>query len=330
MNKNRMNKDRMNIDGIDIDGMNIDEKASSRERTLSAQGAGKTIGIIGLGLLGGSLAKALSAYTDYRVIGYARRQETCDAAMATGAAAEATTDSKRIFAEADVLFLALPPEENSRIFADCRHVLRPGTLVSDVASTKGAMMEKIYPLIPEGVSYVSVHPMAGSEKGGFERAAANLFTGCTWIVLRDEGHSCWNQADEDFLADLGRQVKGRIETIPLAEHDRLLAYISHLPHLMASVTATLAGGDEEGELRMRLGAGGFRDVTRVAGGNPSMWREIIYGNREEMLNALQAEAAEVAKLMEMLRQDDGGEALLHYLERAKTIRDRFGEIYENQ
>ena len=264
----------------------------------------KTVGIIGLGLLGGSLAKALKEYTDYEVVGYARRQEVCDAAIQDGVVKAAWTEVEPLIKNSDIVVFSLPPDTNARLFTETAHLFRPGQVVTDVSSAKENFVRAVYESIPKGTVFVSVHPMAGSEKGGYEVSHKNLFKGMGWI-----------------------------EFVDIYAHDAYLAMVSHMPHLLASILTQVSGGDELGELRMKLSAGGFRDCTRVAGGLPSMWREIIYGNRHNVIEGLTQIELEIEHVKAILSQDDEGQALESYLERSREIRNKLpyltGQIKNN-
>lgn len=283
---------------------------------------GKTVGIIGLGLLGGSLAKALSAYTDYSVVGYARRREVCEAALQDGVVKHAYTEIEPLLEESDIIVFSLPPDTNAALFKEIAHLLKPGQIITDVSSAKENFAKAVYESIPEGVVFVSVHPMAGSEKGGYEVSHKNLFKGMGWIILEDPSSPAYSATVAQELEDMGRALGSRIERVGLYEHDEYLAMVSHTPHLMASMITNIAGGDELGELRMRLSAGGFRDSTRVAGGLPSMWREIIYGNRNNVLKGLLQIEKEMEYVRTLLLADDNGEALEEYLEKCRDIRNK--------
>lgn len=283
---------------------------------------GKTVGIIGLGLLGGSLAKALSAYTDYSVVGYARRREVCEAALQDGVVKDAYTEIEPLLEESDIIVFSLPPDTNAALFKEIAHLLKPGQIITDVSSAKENFAKAVYESIPEGVVFVSVHPMAGSEKGGYEVSHKNLFKGMGWIILEDPSSPAYSATVAQELEDMGRALGSRIERVGLYEHDEYLAMVSHTPHLMASMITNIAGGDELGELRMRLSAGGFRDSTRVAGGLPSMWREIIYGNRNNVLKGLSQIEKEMEYVRTLLLADDNGEALEEYLEKCRDIRNK--------
>ena len=282
----------------------------------------RTVGIIGLGLLGASLAKALRAYTTYDVIGYARRQEVCDLALADGCVSQAFTMVEPVITGADIVVFALPPETNGRLFEEVAHLFRSGQVVTDVSSAKDEFASTVYAHIPEGVHFVSIHPMAGSEKGGYAEAHQDLFQKMGWIILEDEAQSAYDATVARELADMGRAVGSRIEYVEMEYHDEYLAMVSHMPHMLASIMITTAGGDELGDKRMSLSAGGLRDSTRTASGLPSMWREIIYGNRMNVLKAIEHVEQELATVKQLLHATDNGDSLGQYLERVKQIRDR--------
>lgn len=293
----------------------------------------KTVGIIGLGLLGGSLAKALKEYTEYEVVGYARRQEVCDAAIQDGVVKAAWTEVEPLIKNSDIIVFSLPPDTNARLFTETAHLFRLGQVVTDVSSAKENFVRAVYESIPKGTVFVSVHPMAGSEKGGYEVSHKNLFKGMGWIVLEDKASDVYSEEVAQELADMGRALGSRIEFVDIYAHDAYLAMVSHMPHLLASILTQVSGGDELGELRMKLSAGGFRDCTRVAGGLPSMWREIIYGNRHNVIEGLTQIESEIEHVKAILSQDDEGQALESYLERSREIRNKLpyltGQIKNN-
>ena len=277
----------------------------------------RTVGIIGLGLLGASLAKALRAYTTYEVIGYARRQEICDLALADGCVSQAFTAVEPVITGADIVVFALPPQTNSELFVKVASLLRPGQVVTDVSSAKDDFAHAVYAHIPEGVHFVSVHPMAGSEKGGYEEAHKDLFQKMGWIVLEDETQPAY---------DVAVAQESRIEYVDMKRHDGCLAMVSHMPHMLASVMITAVGNDELGDKRMSLSAGGLRDSTRTASGLPSMWQEIIYGNRHNVLEAIHKVEQELEMVKALLKADDNGDGLGEYLARGKEIRDRLPSL----
>ncbi|MFC2691175.1 MAG: prephenate dehydrogenase [Veillonella parvula] len=279
------------------------------------------------------MAKALKEYTDYEVVGYARRQEVCDAAIQDGVVKAAWTEVEPLIKNSDIVVFSLPPDTNARLFTETAHLFRPGQVVTDVSSAKENFVRAVYESIPKGTVFVSVHPMAGSEKGGYEVSHKNLFKGMGWIVLEDKASDVYSEEVAQELADMGRALGSRIEFVDIYAHDAYLAMVSHMPHLLASILTQVSGGDELGELRMKLSAGGFRDCTRVAGGLPSMWREIIYGNRHNVIEGLTQIELEIEHVKAILSQDDEGQALESYLERSREIRNKLpyltGQIKNN-
>ena len=279
------------------------------------------------------MAKALKEYTEYEVVGYARRQEVCDAAIQDGVVKAAWTEVEPLIKNSDIVVFSLPPDTNARLFTETAHLFRPGQVVTDVSSAKENFVRAVYESIPKGTVFVSVHPMAGSEKGGYEVSHKNLFKGMGWIVLEDKASDVYSEEVAQELADMGRALGSRIEFVDIYAHDAYLAMVSHMPHLLASILTQVSGGDELGELRMKLSAGGFRDCTRVAGGLPSMWREIIYGNRHNVIEGLTQIESEIEHVKAILSQDDEGQALEGYLERSREIRNKLpyltGQIKNN-
>ena len=195
-----------------------------------------------------------------------------------------------------------------------------------MSSAKDDFAHAVYAHIPEGVHFVSVHPMAGSEKGGYEEAHKDLFQKMGWIVLEDEAQPAYDAAVAQELAQMGRAVGSRIEYVDMKRHDGCLAMVSHMPHMLASVMITAVGNDELGDKRMSLSAGGLRDSTRTASGLPSMWQEIIYGNRHNVLEAIHKVEQELEMVKALLKADDNGDGLGEYLARGKEIRDRLPSL----
>lgn len=285
----------------------------------------KRIGIVGLGVLGGSLVKAITKYTTAEVYGYDCDAEAGRMAETDGSVRQMVTDMPSLIEKVDVLIYALPPAMIPNFVKEYRELLRPGMIVSDVASTKSRMMEAIYEVLPQNVSYVSIHPMAGSEKSGYAVAKEDLFVGRPWIVLRDEKHDAWTAEAHQFFIQLGNALGARIEEVKLEEHDALIARISHLPHVTAAMVMQIAGSGEEGKRCLRLAAGGFRDHTRVSGGNPALWSDIIMSNCTEVRSALTELRNEADLLLQALDANDG-EALQRYLQEARLTRHIYEKI----
>lgn len=278
-----------------------------------------TVAIVGVGLLGGSLGMALRQRGLAReVLGIARREETLDRATRMGALDRGSLDCAAA-AGAEVVVLCAPVLSIPSLAERLAPHLAPGTLVTDVGSTKEALLAQLLPLLPPGVDLVGGHPMAGSEQGGVAAARADLYADAVWVLTRT------SRSSEAAMRRLTALVEG-VGAVPLeldaATHDAAVARVSHLPHLAAAAAAAAVtqGGVPGGVLR-RLVAGGYRDTTRVAGGSPEMWRDICLTNRGPILAALEDLEAALRRLRGALLAGDGA-ALEAELRRCKAAREQ--------
>jgi len=272
------------------------------------------IGILGGGLLGGSAALALREMMDVRL--WIRRREAVEAAQLSGLDF-ATGDLGKAVEEADLLILAVPVGAMSALLsAAIAAGLPKDCLVTDVGSVKFAPHRDLASILAEsGNPFIGSHPMAGSERNGLSAARADLFQNAACLLTNDSGASsdlCG--ALEHFWKSLGCRTKW----LGAPEHDRLVARISHLPHVTAAATAFGALSANTGS--GHLSGGGLRDTTRVAGGNPEMWAEILLENRGEVARCVRET---IAKLDEFLVALDNAnqEELRSLLTEAKTLRD---------
>lgn len=272
------------------------------------------IGILGGGLLGGSASLALREKMD--VLLWIRRAEAVQAARLSGLYFT-TDDLNKVVAEADLLILAVPVGAMPALLSEAISAGLPKScLITDVGSVKAAPHRDLAPILVEsGNSFIGSHPMAGSERNGLAAARADLFQNAACLLTNDSGApSDLCAALEDFWKSLGCRTKW----LTAAEHDRLVASISHLPHVTAAATAFAALSTDTGS--GHLSGGGLRDTTRVAGGNPEMWAEILLENRGEVARSVRET---IAKLDEFLVALDGAnqEELRRLLTEAKTLRD---------
>ena len=272
------------------------------------------IGILGGGLLGGSAALALREKADVRL--WIRRPEAVESAQLSGLDF-ATGDLKEAVADTDLLILAVPVGAMPALLAAAMAAGLPkACLVTDVGSVKAAPHRDLAPALAQsGNPFIGSHPMAGSERNGLAAARADLFQNAACLLTNDSGAPpdlC--TALEDFWKSLGCRTKW----LGAAEHDRLVARISHLPHVTAAATAfgALSADTTSGI----FSGGGLRDTTRVAGGNPEMWAEILLENRGEVARSVRDT---IAKLDEFLVALDGAnqEELRSLLAEAKALRD---------
>ncbi|HET6882847.1 MAG TPA: prephenate dehydrogenase/arogenate dehydrogenase family protein [Pirellulales bacterium] len=272
-----------------------------------------TIAILGVGLIGGSIGLAvLRRGLASRVIGVGRRIEGLRMALEMGAITSFTLAPAEGVAEADLVVVCTPV---GRIADDVRTVARhcrSGTLITDVGSTKGAIVAEVGGSLPGGVQFIGSHPLAGSERSGAAAAEVDLFVDRV-VVLTPSAAT--QSEDLERLGDFWRSLGARVVTMSAEEHDRALAITSHLPHLVASALA--ASTPQE---LLQLTATGWADTTRIAAGDADLWRQIFASNRDSLLASLSSFEQQLASFRAALegRDDDG---LVELLAAAKRRRD---------
>lgn len=271
-----------------------------------------TVVIAGVGLIGGSIGLSTrQRFLAKRVVGLDLSPVTLDAARGLGAIDEARLTPGQWLADADLVILAAPARALVPSGRALLPYLRPDAIITDVGGVKAPVVEGL-----AGARFVGGHPMAGSEKGGVLNADAALLENAVWALTPEPGATDPNDLlrVRAFVEALGAKP---IEVTPQL-HDRLVATVSHLPYLAAiALTALVAEGEESG-LMMLLAAGGFRDLTRVASGDPTMSRDMVTGNREAVRQALKAYRRQLERLERLLDQPD---ELLGAGEHARLTRD---------
>ena len=275
------------------------------------------LAILGVGLIGGSLGLAARERGLARhVVGYARRTEVRDSALACGAVDTATDDLVAAVRRADCVFLATPLGVMRELCEQIAPHVRPDALVTDGGSVKGSVMRECAPLF-EGGNFVGGHPMAGSEKSGVSAARANLFEGATWALTPTLSTN--PQATEQLVA-LIEAVGARPLTLSPDEHDNLVAVTSHLPHMTAAALVhRFAEARASHPEAVQLTAGGWRDSTRVAAGDTTMWRDITLANAPALLATLDGMMSELQSLRALIA-DGESETLFHWLDAASQVR----------
>jgi cyclohexadieny/prephenate dehydrogenase len=258
------------------------------------------LAVLGLGLLGGSVAwAARERRIAGEVVGCGRRSEPLRAAQARGLVDRTTTDPAEAVAGADLVVLASPVGAMASLLRAAAPALRAGSLVTDVGSVKSLLAETLPGLLPPGVVFVGAHPMAGSHERGPEHARADLLEGATCVVTPAPGNPPEAVARvEAFWSALGARVVRR----DAATHDLEVAWISHVPHALAFAFARALGDapPDAGE----VSGTGFRDFTRIAQSDPELWAEILVANRK----AIEGPVARVAdRLVELARAIESGD-----------------------
>jgi arogenate dehydrogenase (NADP+) len=239
------------------------------------------IGIVGLGLIGGSIGLDLRS-RGFDVFGVSSRQQTCDRAQARGVVSEASIHLS-LMAAADVVFICTPLGSIEPIVRDLVPYLSPHTIVTDVGSVKTPIVQAVSSLWP---NFVGGHPMAGTAESGIEAAVPDLFVGRPYVLTPQAQTPA---AAVDRVEEIARLLGASVYRCSPLDHDRAVAWISHLP-LVASATLVAAGvreGDRDiVNLAQNLASSGFRDTSRVGGGNPELGVMVAKYNREELLRSL--------------------------------------------
>jgi prephenate dehydrogenase len=252
----------------------------------------KRILIIGTGLVGGSIGLALRKAGGSTVVGCDVSERNSQAALAAGAVDEVARDLQAGAADADIIIVATPVAEILPTIEAVAGSARPGVVVTDVGSTKATIVAAAERLLGSDRSFVGGHPMAGTEGEGIASARPDLFEGALWILAPTETTS--SEAYREVNSLVARLGARTLALDPL-EHDRLVALVSHLPYAIATSLMALAA--REGDERLfRAAAGSFRDVTRTAGSNPRVWRDIFASNRDAVVHELDQFAAQLNRL----------------------------------
>lgn len=244
----------------------------------------KTVAIVGLGLIGGSLGLALKEYLpEVEVLGVAPRPGTAEAAMTMGAVDRAGTDLALVNG-ADLVVLACPLAATAAVLEDCLPHLAEGARVTDVGSVKAAVVNHaLSALDPDRNPFLGGHPMAGKEVSGIAHAEAGLFKGKSWILTPPQGDEL-QEGWVDYTAAL-RAIGALPVLLPPGKHDRYVAMISHLPFLLSAAYLLATGEEEEWGEASALASSGFRDISRLGAGDPAMYTAIAGFNRDEVLRS---------------------------------------------
>ena len=281
----------------------------------------RKLAVIGVGLIGGSLARALrKAGAVEEIIGCGRGRENLEKAVELGVIDSYSHDIGEAVRGADMIFLAVPLGAMKEAFAAMKGKLAEDAVITDGGSCKGSVVEDaraVFGGVPARL--VPGHPIAGTERNGVEASFAELYENRRVILTP------LAETDAQALARVRAMWEAcgaEVSTMSVAHHDEVLAATSHLPHMLAfGLVDTLARMKENDEI-FRYAAGGFRDFTRIASSNPVMWRDICVANGPALSKMLGAFADEMNELAQIIAAGDG-EHLLEVFSRAKAARDRY-------
>jgi cyclohexadieny/prephenate dehydrogenase len=286
----------------------------------------RRLALIGIGLIGSSLARAARQKGGIagEVVATARTAATRETVRRLGLVDRVEDTLAATVTGADCVMLCAPVGAYADIAARIAPHLSPGAVLTDVGSTKGSVIRDVGPFVPEGVHFVPAHPIAGTEHSGPEAGFATLFEGRYCILTPPPGT---DEAAVGKVATLWRNAGSMVEIMEPAHHDKVLAIVSHLPHLIAFTICGTADDLEEESRQavLRFAASGFRDFTRIAASDPVMWRDVFLNNREALLEMTQRFTEDMTAMARAVRWGDDA-----YIEdkiaRGRRIRRRLIEL----
>ena len=274
----------------------------------------KKILIVGLGVVGGSYAMALTAAGYKNIYAVNRSQASVDKALKAGVIKGGGTQLKEFASDADIAVIAVYPTGAEECARKLGAVMKKGSLITDVLGIKRYYSEKISAVLPEYIDYVPAHPMAGREKRGLDYASDDVLKGANFIITPISRSSFAGiEAVKTLALDM---CFGKIRTLTPEEHDRIIAYTSQLPHALA---VSLINSDEEDSETGDFIGDSFRDLTRIAEINADLWQELFIGNRENLLAAIDMFTAQLSAIRAAVAENDK-ESLVKQFEKSSARR----------
>ncbi len=279
------------------------------------------VAIIGVGLIGGSLARALKKmHAITSVSGYGRDENNLKKAVSLGVIDTYSLNIEEVVNDADIVVLATPLSTADKLFSAMSTSLKETVVVTDVGSVKSTIVESARANLGDiFMRFVPGHPIAGKEESGVEAACGDLFDAHRVIltpVIETDSKAL------SLITDMWKLTGADVVNLDIEHHDEILAATSHLPHMLAyALVDCLSGMDARQEI-FEFVAGGFADFTRIASSHPRMWHDICFSNREQLLRVIDQFSQHLNKIREAIKNDDSG-TLLDIFERAKTSRDKF-------
>ena len=282
------------------------------------------IALIGIGLIGSSIARVVREREIVNTIAISTRsQETLDKARELELGDQYSTDPADIVSDADLMILCVPVGVIGKVTKAIAKNLKPGAIITEVSSVKLSVIEQMQPHIPQGVHFVAGHPVAGTEKSGPQNGFSSLFDN-RWCILTPTDDS--DAGAVKALSQFWRSCGSNIEIMDAAHHDKVLAITSHLPQLIAYNMVGTADDLEavtNSEV-IKYSAGGFRDSTRLAASDPTMWRDVCLHNKDAILEMMARFSEELSAVQKAVRWADG-EALFNMFTRTRNIRNKIIE-----
>lgn len=279
----------------------------------------RRVALIGIGLIGSSLAHAMRRKNlAGEIIGYARSEATRTKAREIGLVDKVFATAREAVEGADVVILCSPVGTYAALAEEIAPALKPGAILTDVGSVKGAVVRDVQEHVPPGVHFIPGHPIAGTEQSGPESGFAELFIN-RWCILTPLPDADPQAVEK--LAEFWRACGSNVDMMTPEHHDLVLAITSHLPHLIAyNIVSTAADLEEVTSSEViKYSAGGFRDFTRIAASDPTMWRDVFLNNKDAVLEMLGRFSEDLSALQRAIRWGDG-DALFSIFSRSRQIR----------
>lgn len=274
----------------------------------------RTIAIVGLGLIGGSYAKRLKELGVQRILAVDANEKAVAQALQEGVISEGFTEGTAALKAADMVIFCMPSRDIIEFIRTYVIYFREDVILTDVAGIKGHMAEEIDAILPERMDFISGHPMAGREGSGYGMARADIFAGANYIIVP---HKRNDRKHIQIVSDMARALGcAHVVEVSPEEHDKLIAYTSSLPHVLATA---LVNSEAMSRMTKYFVAGSFRDGTRVADINASMWTTLFLSNKENLLYEIQRFTASLQEFSRMLAAGDD-EGMTEFLEKAAVRR----------
>ncbi len=275
--------------------------------------------VIGLGLIGGSIALALQKAPQTKIYGYDALPQTRELAKTLKVVHEIVENPIEVADKMDFIIFGTPVSATLKWMEQLKDwVLKKDVIVSDTGSTKALIMKKAEELKEMGITFIGGHPMAGSHKSGVTAAKPYLFENAYYMLTPFEDESAKNI---EKLDNLLKYTLGKLVKVDATEHDHMTAVVSHFPHIVAaSLVHQLQLENAQLPMTRSLAAGGFRDITRIASSNPILWRDITIQNRDELIDQLNQWMAEMGRVKSLL-EDGNVDMIEQYFAVAKEVRD---------
>jgi len=277
------------------------------------------ITIIGLGLIGGSLGLLLKKKTKSFVVGFSRHRKTLREAIEFGAIDQQAKSLEESVREADIIFIATPISTIPNVFKQIAGLVKPHTIITDIGSVKTNIVEQALKILPQNVSFIGGHPMAGKEKSGIDNANINLLKNCTWILTPTKNT---NKQSLQKLISLINQIGCKPVILNTEFHDKAVAGISHLPAILSSILCAICGEEKDWIETQKLAAEGFRDTSRIAANPPLLHTDFCLSNQNNINKLINNTIKELKNFQCHINKKDKQQLLL-FFQKAQRIRNEW-------